>query len=71
MYLFLEKNLCPPISILLPLKTSVLEIPPMNSLSSIIKGFILVSFKSLYAAVRPAGPAPIMIAVFWLLDFSI
>ena len=62
---FLLKKRCGPKSILLPLKSYVAEMPPILSDASrtqaLISAFLL---EISYAAVTPAGPAPIIIAFF-------
>src|SRR5437879_3713516 len=58
-----EKNLWPPISIRWPLYFTVREMPPISSLFSRTTGCISVRFRSSYAAVRPAGPAPMIKAL--------
>ena len=61
----LEKNRWPPMSIRQSPQTAVLDIPPMNAdSSSTTTRHSLDLRRSSWAAVRPAGPAPIMIAVF-------
>jgi hypothetical protein len=40
-----------------------LEIPPISFVCSIIIGLMSVLVTSSYAAVSPAGPAPIIIAI--------
>src|SRR3954468_5096023 len=61
----LEKKRCPPISIRLPLYSTVREMPPMYVLFSSSMGFTSDRVSSSYAAVKPAGPAPMMIAVLF------
>ena len=51
-------------SILLPSLFTVLDIPPTKELSSSTKGLMSVCLSSSRAAVNPAGPAPIITAVF-------
>ena len=53
----------PPISIRLPLYTTVLEIPPISFNCSMIIGLMSVLVTNSYAAVKPAGPAPTINAV--------
>ena len=53
-------------SIRLPLYSTVLDSPPISLLYSITIGVIPVRIASSYAAVSPAGPAPIMMAVLFI-----
>ena len=45
--------------------------PPTESVDSKTTGSISVRFLSSYAAVKPAGPAPAITAIFFCLTFSI
>src|SRR6186713_2183274 len=46
----------------------VLDIPPISPLFSSMMGIISVLFSNSYAAVSPAGPAPIMTALFFMIS---
>ena len=57
----LEKKRCPPMSILFPAYCTVFEMPPMRvSSSNMVTRYASGCSSSSYAAVNPAGPAPII-----------
>src|SRR5690348_1685929 len=59
-----EKNRWPPMSMRLPLWRIVQEMPPMRFVASSTTGRTSERRRSSSAAVRPAGPAPMMMALF-------
>ena len=63
----LLKKRCPPMSMRSPLWTIVRHRPPTQSSSSITMGVMPMSdVANCRAAVSPAGPPPMMAAVWWL-----